>query len=207
MKKTIIICALMIGVLSLTGCGSESASTEIQSSEAQTEAQTTENPDIYLKKAYDHLCNATNKMSTIGDAIQGAWHYGIYSDNGSYSELSVSCGIPASKLSAAAETRFGFNIELLLQDINYAVPVTIAALSDEYKLAKGDIEQAKDMIKQATDDLDNYGDMKNFYTSALAYYEWLESPTGNFQQATETRTDYENELTEYKNDLSFDYSN
>ncbi len=198
----------MISLVMLSGCGQANTSSDIQSNKVEVnEAKKTENPDIYLKQAYDYLCNATTKMSSIGNAIQGAWHYGIFGDNASYSDLSLSCGVSASELSAAAERVFGFDIEILLQDMNYSVPVTKEALSDKYSSAYSDIEKAKNSIKQATNDLDNYQDMKNFYSSALAYYEWLESPTGNFQQATDTRTDFENELTEFKNDLSFDYGN
>lgn len=167
-----------------------------------TQEDTTSQSKAHMQGAYDSLCTATARLSEIGDAIQAAWHYGIYEDDPTVSGLASKTGISKADLTEAGAFDY-----MLGQGFSYCVGYAKAAMESngDYQDAKDAIDKAKAEIQKVTDDLDYFSDMKNFYSSCLAYYEWLQAPDGNFNQATDTINDYEKELQEFKNDMAFDY--
>ncbi|MBE6847390.1 MAG: hypothetical protein E7503_04565 [Ruminococcus sp.] len=185
------------------GCGGGNNNTEPQTTTTTTTTvDTVAKSKKHMQGAYDSLCSAAEKLTTIGDAVQGAWHFGIYEDEQTVINLFLATGVPPTSLEAAGASDF-----MLTLGFSYCVNYTIAAMQNDgyYKEAKDAIDDAKAEIQKVTDDLDYLPDMKNFYSSCLAYYEWLQAPDGNFNQATDTINDYEKELQEFKNDMAFDY--
>ena len=198
--KAILCASMILPCFMLGSCGADTQPVEsaVSSEVSSSEEDKTE----HLKKAYKLLCDSSVTMENISNVIQNAWHFGIYEDNPKLYKLADATGISEQALTDIGAKDF------YLDEFSYCVNYCILAMQrDEayYQTAKNKIDEAKKEIQQATDDLNHYEDMKNFYSSSLSYYEWLESPTGNFDQATTSINEYENKLKEFKNDMEFDF--
>ena len=98
--------------------------------------------------------------------------------------------------------------QMALSGINGSVTVAQYCLETNqmYEAASESLSKAKEELRNvSSDDISNYDTMKQFYTSGITLYEFLESPDGNYSQATDTMNSYLNEMKEYKNLLEFDY--
>lgn len=219
-----ILCVLFSIVISFNLCACGSVSKESENDDKKDKKAVFENTSSVdktaaskeqMKIAYTELTSASVKLQIIADSIQGAWHYGIYEDDKTLMNFCDSTGLSETEVTDVFK---GTDLESynlynkvyaseVFKDFNSCVSVASLVMTKNgtYDEAKQSIENAKTALQSVTDDLDYYKDMKNYYSSCLAYYEWLESPTGNFDQATDTINDYNNELKEYKNDMEFDY--
>ena len=68
------------------------------------------------------------------------------------------------------------------------------------------LSNAKDALRTISDeysDYEYYPTLKDYYSAVNAYFDFCESPTGSFQQLSDTRNNYENDAREYQNDLDF----
>lgn len=210
MKKLINLFAILSITVTCVGCGDINTSSNKDNIEKITTTATTTDPMEYLQNAYDNLVDLNYQLSNISDAIQGSWYYGIYKkDKTTFLDWSLSTGLNSSELKNAAED-MGYSQTSLRSsyvDFNTFIFIAEKVMQDNgtYSKAEQTLNDIKKNLKSATNDLNDYDDIKKYYTSALAYYQYLKNPTGNYNQMTDTMNNYENELNEYKNDLSFDF--
>ena len=62
--------------------------------------------------------------------------------------------------------------------------------------------QMKEMSEKYSD-YEHYSNLKEYFTSVSAFFDFCKSPTGSYEQAIETMNDYRNTARELKNDLAF----
>ena len=62
--------------------------------------------------------------------------------------------------------------------------------------------QMKEM-SQKYSDYEHYSNLKEYFTSVSAFFDFCKSPKGSYEQAIETMNDYRNTARELKNDLAF----
>ena len=68
------------------------------------------------------------------------------------------------------------------------------------------LEEAKSCMKELSEkyaDYEYYPSLKEFYTTANAFYDYCKIPTGSFQQAIDTINDYKNDARKFRNDLDY----
>ena len=208
MKKIIIsITAISIAVL-IGGC-STSTTSNIAGIFGNYDVM---DDNARIKEVYADLKETAETLSDIGDTIQKAWHWAIYVDdddydrsNGYFPSMSEATGIDSKDLEETALSLYGTDMKRSINDFQVAVPLAISAMSKEYESCSDSLTSSKESIQKCSDDAKNYDDIKDFYTTALTYYEWLESPSGNFSQASSTIDEYNNELRQFISKLSFDY--
>ena len=88
----------------------------------------------------------------------------------------------------------------------------VALVSDAY-IANGQADQiqeylnsAKSQMKDLSDkysDYEHYPNLKGYYTTTNAFFDFCQNPTGSFEQVKTTINDYKNSARDYKNDLSY----
>lgn len=201
MKKVLaFICAVTIVSVAFAGCGNESANVNLNST-TETTINIKDESKTHLKNAYNNLIYVNSELEAVSSTIQEAWYYGIFEDNCSLAGLSSEIWIPASEFEKIDLSNFD------VYDFTSCVVAVCKVYQSNGKFSdiKSNLDNAKSEIQSATDDIDNYEDMKNYYSSCLAYYDWLQYPGGNFNQFTDTINQYNIELNGYKNDLEFDY--
>ena len=86
------------------------------------------------------------------------------------------------------------------------------AVSGAYA-TNGEAEKAQDAsleakanmkeLSEAYSDYEHYPNLKGYYTTTSAYFEFCQNPTGSFEQVKDTINKYKNEARDYKNDLDF----
>lgn len=218
MKKIIIlITAISIAVL-IGGCSTITSSNIADEQESESplveifDNDDAMDDDARIKEVYADLKETAETLSDIGDTIQKAWHWAIYVDdddftfsNGYFPSMAEATGIDAGELAGTALHIYGMDMKYSINDFQVAVPLAISTMSKEFESCSDSLTSSKESIQKCSDDAKNYDDIKDFYTTALTYYEWLESPSGNFSQASSTIDEYNNELRQFISKLSFDY--
>ncbi|MBQ8922659.1 MAG: hypothetical protein IJ060_10975 [Oscillospiraceae bacterium] len=205
--KAILCLSMILPCFLLGSCGSDtqpaaSSDADTQPAVSSDAGSSEEDKTVHLKKAYELLCDAAVTMENISDVIETAWHYAIYEDNPNVSELAYKTGLSEQDLINAGAS--DYNLDDLFTGVDCCMSV-MRTDDSYYKSAKDNIEEAKKEIRSATDDLNHYEDMRNFYTTSLSYYEWLEKATGSYKEATALIDDYETKLREFKNDMDLDF--
>ena len=102
------------------------------------------------------------------------------------------------------------NVFLLFKDDLYSACVQI--ISDAY-IANGKADQiqeyldsAKTQMKELSDkysDYEHYPNLKGYYTTTNAFFDFCKNPSGSFEQVKGTINDYKNSARNYNNDLSY----
>lgn len=102
------------------------------------------------------------------------------------------------------------NIFLMYKDDLYSLCVQLVA--DAYvvngKVAEIQeyLDSAKSQMKDLSDkysDYEHYPNLKGYYTTTNAFFDFCQNPTGSFEQVKTTVNDYKNSARNYKNDLSY----
>ncbi len=207
LNKLITIILLASTLLTVTSCNTGSANNSPESNNSTVESVDKGNDE--LKKAYGLLVSASDKLKSMAKVIQNAWYYGIYGNNHkhTYSGLAQQTGLSSSDIVEVCKN-YGI-FESNLDEFSYDILIVKEVMNKKgyYEDVSSLINEAKTSIQNVTKDLDNYKDMKNFYSTCNAYLEWVSNPSGNFNQAQDTINNYEKEIKDYKNDMEFDYGN
>ena len=72
--------------------------------------------------------------------------------------------------------------------------------------AQKHLEQAKAQMKYMSEkyaDYEHYPNLKGYYTTTNAFFEFCKDPTGSFEQLKNTVNDYKNDARKYRNELSY----
>ena len=60
----------------------------------------------------------------------------------------------------------------------------------------------KDMSLQYSD-YEHYPNLKGYYTTTNAFFEFCQNPTGSFEQVKDTINKYRNDARSYRNELAY----
>ena len=74
--------------------------------------------------------------------------------------------------------------------------------------AQSSLDLAKGYIKTLSQEYPDYGyfdELKDYYTAVNSYFEFCMSPTGNFEQASNTNNDYQKQVKECLSGLEFEF--
>ena len=74
--------------------------------------------------------------------------------------------------------------------------------------AQSSLDIAKDNLKKLSQeypDYIHYADLKNYYTAVDSYFDFCTSPTGNFEQASNTNNDFQKQVKECLSGLEFEF--
>lgn len=74
--------------------------------------------------------------------------------------------------------------------------------------AQSSLDLAKGYIKTLSQEYPDYSffnELKDYYTAVNSYYEFCMSPTGNFEQASNTNNDYQKQVKECLSALEFEF--
>ena len=90
--------------------------------------------------------------------------------------------------------------------------ICIEVVSNTYKMngkrdeIASDLEDAKSIMKELSDDhsdYEHYPNLKGFYTTTSAFFEFCEDPSGSFEQVKDTLNNYRKEARDFKKDLDY----
>ena len=88
----------------------------------------------------------------------------------------------------------------------------VNVVSETYKvngkaeLAQEKLDLAKKQMKEMSDqysDYEHYSNLKGYFTTTNAFFDFCQNPTGSFEQVKDTINKYKNEARDYKNDLAY----
>lgn len=74
--------------------------------------------------------------------------------------------------------------------------------------AQSSLDIAKDNLKKLSQeypDYIHYADLKDYYTAVDTYFDFCTSPTGNFEQASNSNNDYQKQVKECMSALEFEF--
>lgn len=91
---------------------------------------------------------------------------------------------------------------------SFCVTVVTGAYQANGKVAEAQnaLEEAKTQMKELSEeysDYEHYPNLKGYYTTTNAFFDFCLNPTGSFEQIKTTINDYRNEARDYVNDLDY----
>ena len=110
-----------------------------------------------------------------------------------------------SELRASADSYFRIFEDDLF---SFCVMVVTGAYQANGKVAEAQsaLEAAKSQMKELSEkysDYEHYPNLKGYYTTTNAFFDFCLNPTGSFEQIKTTINDYRNEARDYVNDLDY----
>ena len=188
------------------------------------------------KAAFEKITTAGEECKIIMDSIYGAWYYSVCEDSShDYPEQKIRAYINCTGLNREdvenALSIIGraqndalirdYNLDLIdedytaldmganeLDDINISLLIVQSILAEDgkYEEIENKLAEAKELMKQMTEEYDDYTkytNLKKYYSEVSSYFEFVGAPTGSFAQLKTTIDNYETNIRTYKNDLSF----
>ena len=160
------------------------------------------------------------------DDIYNSWRWGIYDYDEdtamgelwddlmdelhiSEADIEKGMGIEAGSESSGSST-FAMYMIFAGKDNRWQVPVDFVkegyAANGTHETMKAQLAEAKAALKsisETNDDYQYYPTLKQYYSRVSSYCEFVQNPTGSFEQLATTITEYENTISTYSEDLSF----
>ena len=95
----------------------------------------------------------------------------------------------------------------VLEDFNYTVAVAkeVCRIKGLYDEAEKNINDALTLIQKISEknrEYTKHNELSNYYSFVLAYYNFAKSPTGSFNQLSNTIDNYQTQIITQKNKLS-----
>ena len=221
MTLCLIICATMFVMLVGCECRHEYANGKCihcQSIDPQVEIERKEreNELSAAKNAYNSLIEAHNLTVEIMESIYNAWYFAIYkADDYDFTDDFVMAFDFATGLSNRAAmdailSELGYSQNdvwryLLISDFSYAVAVVQRTQKITYETIDTKLASAQAEIKKLSNKYSDYtglGSLKSYYSEISAYLAFCKSPNCSFSQLSTTMSNYENNLTRYKQELA-----
>lgn len=185
-KKFCVILVLIMAIC--TACSTNSSSSDAGPTDKD-----------YMETCYHYLCKSAEKLEIVSGAIHDAWHYGIFEDD--YSAIGLAEEVGLSYSSFTADEISILNTSESFSDCVWAV---IYAMEREgyYSDISNMLDTAKEKLREVSEGSEEYEQLKDFYSSCVSYYEWVQDPTGSFDEYGVTMETYNAELKKFKNKLS-----
>lgn len=115
-------------------------------------------------------------------------------------------------LSKDQKARYDENVESVFYLLDDVFSACVLVTSNAY-VENGKTKQVEDLLTSAKaqmkemsqkySDYEHYSNLKEYFTSVSAFFDFCKSPKGSYEQAIETMNDYRNTARELKNDLAF----
>lgn len=102
-----------------------------------------------------------------------------------------------------------YSFELMKDNLfSYCVMVVASAYTVNGKVdeAQTALNTAKEQMKELSEkysDYEHYPNLKGFYTTTSAFFDFCQNPTGSFEQVKQTINDYRKEGRDYISDLDY----
>lgn len=111
-----------------------------------------------------------------------------------------------TELRSSADSCFA----LFEDDLFFCVMVVTGAYQANGKAAEAQnaLEEAKTQMKELSEeysDYEHYPNLKGYYTTTNAFFDFCLNPTGSFEQIKTTINDYRNEARDYVNNLDYTF--
>ena len=115
-------------------------------------------------------------------------------------------------LSKDQKARYDENVESVFYLLDDVFSACVLVTSNAY-VENGKTKQVEELLTSAKaqmkemsqkySDYEHYSNLKEYFTSVSAFFDFCKSPKGSYEQAIETMNDYRNTARELKNDLAF----
>lgn len=209
MKKIFTIMLAAIMLLSFVACsGNGGKPVQLSPTEMAFKA---------ASEAYGFIDNAYQLTEQFGSDVYEAWRIGIYdSDEASISYLAKKLNLTESEISAAIESLLGEGIDdfyfTYYEKNGSLFSACVWLVSEAYNLngktkeIEDGLATAKELMKDMSakySDYEHYPNLKGYYTTTSAFFEFCKDPTGSFEQVKNTINDYRNNARNYRNELAY----
>lgn len=166
--------------------------------------------------AFNNIDNAYGLIENFGSDIYEAWRLGIYEDDDiSVKLLADELSISEQDINAAIDDICGMDN---VGDLYFSVfkdelfSACVIMVSRAYELngtsdkINSYLTDAKLLMKEMSEkysDYEHYSNLKGYYTTTNAFFEFCQNPTGSFRQVQDTINSYRNDARNYRNDLAY----
>ena len=216
MTKPISLFLIVLLLLSTIACGGSNASANV-APEPTPEPTLTPTEQAYKAsaEAFTIVDEAYKMTEEFGEDLYEAWRMGIYDDDEvSIDYLAKKLNLSKEEISAAiddlAGEGFGDLYFYLYKDSLFSACVWVVCKAYELN---GDVDKitellssAKSLMKdmsQKYSDYEHYPNLKGYYTTTNAFFEFCQNPTGSFEQVKDTINKYRNDARSYRNELAY----
>ena len=82
-------------------------------------------------------------------------------------------------------------------------------VNGEAEIVQTALDSAKIEMREMSEkysDYEHYSNLKSYYTTTNAFFEFCQNPTGSFNQVVDTINNYRNDARSYRNDLAYIFS-
>lgn len=86
---------------------------------------------------------------------------------------------------------------------DYPSATPILAYQVQYTNLDGEACVITDVIYKIISNYEHYSNLKGYYTTTNAFFEFCQNPTGSFAQVKDTINNYKNDARDYRNDLAY----
>lgn len=163
------------------------------------------------KEAYVKLKEVSELCVAGMDAVYGAWHFGIYEADDTYSfDLMLSLETPgfSSEDIKAARELLGFSETSAKNDWQNSLEIVITAIAmrGDYDIINANMAEAEKVLQSLTEEYDDYTyypKLKEYYAAIKSYVAFFTNPTGSFDQLADTVNNYENGIRTLESDVGF----
>lgn len=224
MKKVLSLVLIMVMSISFVACGSKEGAYEISKEAYDNVKKAYEISDamgsdiyeawslgIYSKDEVreDGAKFLAKKMNLTEDEIEEGILYCILTidDEDGYLNASADERAQAKK---TAKRYFSSIFGLYEEDNLFSA--CVFAVVGAYK-ANGKVDEAQSALNEAKgkmkelsasySDYEHYPNLKEYYTTTSAYFDFCQNPDGSFEQIKDTLNDYRNEARDLNNDLDY----
>lgn len=172
---------------------------------------------IASAEAFSLVDEAYRMTEEFGEDLYVAWRAGIYdADEVSIDYFVKKLNLSKEEITAAIDNLGGEGVGdyyfTYYKNKNKLFSACIWIVCKAYAL-NGDTDKitelltsAKGLMKdmsQKYSDYEHYPNLKGYYTTTSAFFEFCQNPTGSFEQAKDTINQYRNDARSYRNELAY----
>lgn len=166
--------------------------------------------------AFDNVDNAYRLIEEFGADIYEAWRLGIYEDDDmSVKLLADELSLSEQDINAAIDEICGIDnvgdtyFYVFADELFSACVIVVSTayeLNGTTEKISSYMTNAKTLMKEMSEkysDYEHYSNLKGYYTTTNAFFEFCQNPTGSFAQVKDTINNYKNDARDYRNDLAY----
>lgn len=216
MKRWIAVILALVVVLGLVGCGGSA-----KEPEPTTIPEPTLTPSEMAfnasAEAFGYVDAAYQMTEQFGSDIYEAWRIGINEkDKVSISYFADKLHLTKEEISAAIDDLAGEGTGdyyfTYYKNNGSLFSACVWMVSKAYELngktdeIESTLNKAKALMKDMSakySDYEHYPNLKGYYTTTNAFFEFCKEPTGSFEQVKDTINNYRNDARKYRNELAY----
>lgn len=222
MKKALSLLLALAMCLSLCACSDKTNGTnETGTADAKEIAYSNS------QEAFQHTTNAYVLTNEFSSDLYEAWRLGVneqssYDNDSEFDDFVDEMNIDGKFIEQAVANLLGkdtfeygdWSLLPYYYDKSY-FSAWVSVISEAYQCSeyadqiKEELESAKDLMKQLSDDYsdyEHYPTLKKYFTNTIAFFDFCCNPEGSFEQVVDTFNTYRNNAREYFFDLNYVFS-